>query len=81
MERFPTLTPEQEATGLRLLRRLDAISLIRWTFEEAVARGVLGDGDEDVGDARDELRVLEESADSELWAFKQRHGIPDWEVS
>ena len=70
------LTPEQEHTGFLLVRRCDALDVLQMALdafeehEEAWA-------DQDMENARDELRILQETAEGNLWLFKQRHNIPE----
>ena len=72
----PEMSLEEEREGLRLLRTCDAIELIDWAFEESIRRGDLGE-DGEVQNARDELRILRESADWHLLQFKRKHNIPE----
>ena len=72
-----TLTPEEEAIGLRLVRSCDAYALMRWALEEAVARGAIADNDEDLENARAELLMRKEEADNMLRLFKEKRGITE----
>jgi hypothetical protein len=70
------LTPEQEERGLRLVRRCDAFSLL-WDALDFFERNQDETGEDDLENAREELRTLCESAENNLWLFKRKHGIPD----
>ncbi len=71
------LTPEQEHTGWLIVRRCDAFDLLQEALDR-FERDYPGEyGVQDIENARDELRILRESAESSLWLLKQRYGITE----
>ncbi len=73
MSRLPL--PEQ-VEAYMVIREADAIGLINWAFEEAVERGDLTN-DNDIENARAELRSLKEAAEIRLGYFRRRAGLED----
>ncbi len=72
----PQLSEEEAAHAYRLLRTCDAFGLARWALEEAAAHGEIPNED-DLQNARAELRIQLEEAETALMQFKRRHGIPE----
>ncbi len=73
MSRLPL--PEQ-VEAYMVIREADAIGLINRAFEEAVERGDLTN-DNDIENARAELRSLKEAAEIRLGYFRRRAGLED----
>jgi hypothetical protein len=59
---FLELSPEEQRQGWRLVRTCDAYELLGLALEDALARGTMEHGEQDVENARAELRILQEDA-------------------
>ncbi len=70
------LTEEEWARSYRLVRTCDAYLFLGWALEEAAASGAVPSGD-DLENARSEVRIQQEEAETALMQFKRRHGIPE----
>ncbi len=75
-EDIPELTAEEQRAGWHLVRHCDALDVLEMALD-AFERDQDEYSERDIENARDELRILRESASTQLLWFKRLHGFPE----